>query len=103
MAHARTNVNTESARKREKPERFEARITRQQKELLQRAADLEGRSLTDFVMSSAQAAARQTVRDHQLLRLSSRDQEAFARALAHPPSPAPRLRAAYEHHRDELG
>jgi Protein of unknown function (DUF1778) len=34
-----------------KSERLEARLSREQKELLQWAADLEGRSLTDFVVS----------------------------------------------------
>ncbi len=37
--------------------RLEARITPETKALLQKAADLEGRTLTDFVISSVQAEA----------------------------------------------
>lgn len=43
-------------------ERLEARISPEQKALLERAAALEGRSLTDFVVASAQAAAHETIR-----------------------------------------
>ena len=68
-------------------ERLEARITPGQKRLLQRAADLEGRSLTDFVVSSAQAAAKNVIEEHQVLRLSARDSERFVNALLNPPKP----------------
>jgi len=86
----------------EKIERFEARITARQKELLKRAAELEGSTLTEFVMSRAQAAARATIREHGQLKMSLRDQEAFVRTLLNPPEPFPRLRSAYERHKDEL-
>ena len=59
------------AEKTSKSERLEARLSREQKELLQWAADLEGRSLTDFVVSHAQNAAVQTIsecRDRNRLR-----------------------------------
>ncbi|HUA63881.1 MAG TPA: DUF1778 domain-containing protein [Verrucomicrobiae bacterium] len=44
-----------------KAERLEARITSAQKEILQRAAEIEGRTLTDCVVSSAQAAAMRVI------------------------------------------
>jgi len=47
---------------RQRSERVEARFTPEQKRLLERAAALEGPSLTDFVLSSAQAAARKRSR-----------------------------------------
>ena len=40
-----------------KPERLEARVTSEPKELIERAAELEGRGLTDFLVASAVAAA----------------------------------------------
>lgn len=70
-----------------KSERLEARITRQQKELLQRAADLEGRTLTDFVISSASEKALRTITDHTIIKLSQEDTFAFVEALLHPPEP----------------
>jgi uncharacterized protein (DUF1778 family) len=76
-------------------ERLEARLTASQKELLQQAAELEGRSLTDFVIDSAQTAARHVIRDHQLLELTARDSEVFVNALLNPPAPNAKLRRAF--------
>jgi hypothetical protein len=44
-------------------ERLEARISREQKQLLHEAAQLRGQSLTAFVVSSAQEAARRTLEE----------------------------------------
>lgn len=81
-------------------ERLEARLSMEQKALLERAAALEGRSLTDFVVSSAQMAAVETIQRHELITLTARDSAAFAEALTHPPAPNARLRAAARRHRD---
>lgn len=77
-------------------ERFGARLPADVKELLQRAADLTGRSLTDFVLASAQAAAEETIRQHGVMQLTARDSLALAEALANPPAPNAKLRAAFE-------
>jgi uncharacterized protein (DUF1778 family) len=84
---------------RAKPERLEARITQEQKELFQRAADLEGRTVTDFVISAVQQAAIKTVQQHEVLHLSRRDSELLAEALVNPPSPSPSLRVAVEQYK----
>ncbi len=84
-------------------ERLEARVNAEQKALMERAAALEGRSLTDFVVGSVQAAAIETIRRHETIVLSARDSEAFAAALASPPSPNDRLRAAARRHRELIG
>jgi uncharacterized protein (DUF1778 family) len=68
--------------------------------LLERAAALEGRSLTDFVISSAQSAAMETIRRHETITLSARDSRAFIQALMHPPAPNEQLRAAARRHRE---
>lgn len=77
-----------------KPERLEARLTSKQKLLLQRAADIEGRSLTDFVISSAQSAAEETIRNHDVIELTARDAALFFAALENPPPLDRRLVAA---------
>jgi uncharacterized protein (DUF1778 family) len=74
--------------------RLEARITADQKALFQRAAALTGRSLTDFVVSSAQEIAARLVREQQVMALSDRDRKAFVAALLKPTGPGPRLRKA---------
>lgn len=78
-----------------KTERLEARLTREQKELVLQASDLSGRSLADFVAEALVDAARTTIRDHQLLHLTVRESGQLAAALADPPEPAPRLREAW--------
>jgi len=83
-----------------KTARFEARITEQQKALFMRAAELTGRSLTDFVLASAQETASRTLREHDAMILSTRDREAFVDALLNPPEPAARLRKAVRRYRD---
>ena len=40
---------------------FDARLNAEQKLLIQRAADLEGCSMTDFVLHSAEIAAERTI------------------------------------------
>jgi uncharacterized protein (DUF1778 family) len=70
-------------------ERLEARITVSQKALIEHAAALQGRSVTDFVLSSVQEAAAKAIDEHQRLTLSVRDGRAFVQALA-----TPRARAA---------
>ncbi len=83
----------------QKQERLEARVTPEQKELLQRAAALEGTSLTDFVVRSAQRAAEQSIRDHSLLVLTSRESQLFVESLLDGPAPNPALRSAAEHYK----
>jgi uncharacterized protein (DUF1778 family) len=77
-----------------KTARLEARLTDEQKELLQHAADLTGRSLTEFVVSSAQEVAARTVREHEVLMLSGRDRQVFVDALLRPSPPGKRLKTA---------
>ena len=80
--------------RRRKRSRLEARISAEEKELLKRAAELQGCSLTEFVLRSAQEAARQTVKEHQMISLTARDTEAFVKALLKPPAPSKKLKCA---------
>jgi uncharacterized protein (DUF1778 family) len=84
-------------------QRLEARISRAQKDLFLRAAALQGRSLTDFLIASAQEAALSTVRTHDAVRLSERDREAFVSALLAPAAPAKTLRRAVKRYRERTG
>lgn len=96
-------VNATEGTSASKRARLEARITVEQKELLQRAADLTGRSLTDFVVASAQDAANRIVRDSEIMVLSKRDSEAFVAALLRPAAPGPRLRKAMKEYKAAVG
>ncbi len=84
-------------------ERLETRIRADQKALLQRAADLTGRTLTDFVVASAVAAAEEAIRDHQVITLTLEDSIAFAEAVLNPPEPNADLRALVQRYREFVG
>jgi uncharacterized protein (DUF1778 family) len=77
-----------------KAERLEARLTPDLKELLLRAAALEGRSLSDFVVDAAATAARNLIQEYEIIRLSRRDQEAFVKAMMNPPKANRKLKEA---------
>ncbi len=80
-------------------DRLEARIPGELKSIILRAASLQGRSLTDFVVASAFDAARRVIRENEVLELSGRDQIAFAEALLNPPAAVPALEEAAQRYR----
>jgi uncharacterized protein (DUF1778 family) len=86
-----------------KKERFEARIPTAQKSILERAANLRGTSLSDFVMSSAQEAATRTIKDFEMLTLIDEARETFVNALLNPPEPNDALRAAADRYKKHTG
>lgn len=80
--------------------RLEARITPDALATVRRAAELQGRSLSDFVVAAAQEAAVRTIEQTQIIRLSLEDQRAFVEAILNPPPPSAALvRAAKAHRR----
>ena len=58
-------------------DRLETRVTTDQRRLIEHAAALEVRTVTDFVLTSLQDAARRAIEEHQHLELSARDSQAF--------------------------
>jgi uncharacterized protein (DUF1778 family) len=78
--------------------RIEARITPDALAVVRRAAELQGRSVSDFVVSAAQDAARKTIEETQIIRLSVEDQRAFAEAIRNPPPLAPALERGIARH-----
>jgi uncharacterized protein (DUF1778 family) len=88
---------------RTRAERLEARITAEQKSLIERAAALQGRTVTDFVLTSVQDAARRAIEEHNQLALSVRDSEAFVDALLNPKPVNDRLRDTVRRYRERAG
>jgi uncharacterized protein (DUF1778 family) len=82
--------------------RLEARITKEQKELFMHAADIQGRSLTDFMLGTLHEEATRIIHSHEVIRLSRRDSEIFINSLLNPPSPGPRLKKAAEHYKKHV-
>ena len=105
MSAPTASVDKERAEQRHsaRRERLETRVSSEEKTLLQRAADYEQQSITEFVRSSVRAAATDTIRRHETMVLSARDSMAFVEALMNPPMPGEGLRAAAQAHRDLIG
>jgi len=83
--------------------RLEARLSVEQKAVLQQAATLSGRTLSEFVIASAQEAATRVIQEHETIRLSRAEQIAFVTALLDPPAPTERLRQAAAAYRQQTG
>jgi uncharacterized protein (DUF1778 family) len=85
--------------RRVRDERLGFRVDEPTKALIERAAQLERRKVTDFCMTALTDAARRTIAEHETLVLSSRDRAAFFNALVSPPAPSERLRRAFVEHK----
>jgi uncharacterized protein (DUF1778 family) len=86
-----------------KQERLEARITPDQKRLIERAAELRGTTVTEFVVASAQQAATDTIKDFEVLTLRDEARKLFVSALLNPPPPNEAARAAAQRYKAQMG
>ncbi|MHB1735291.1 MAG: type II toxin-antitoxin system TacA family antitoxin [Acidithiobacillus sp.] len=75
--------------------RLEARISTDLHSMLKRAAELQGRTMTDFVVAAVQDAAQRAIEQAEVIRLTLVDQDRFAQALLSPPQPTPALKRAF--------
>jgi uncharacterized protein (DUF1778 family) len=86
-----------------KQQRLEARVTDDQKRLIERAAELRGTSVTEFVVVSAQQAATETIRDFETLTLRDRARTIFVNAILNPPVPNEAARKAAQRYKEQMG
>jgi uncharacterized protein (DUF1778 family) len=78
--------------------RLEARIAPDALALVKRAAAMQGRSVSDFVVAAAQEAAHRTIEEAHVIRLSLEDQRRFVDLLLNPPPLSPALQRAKKAH-----
>lgn len=76
--------------------RLEARISVDLHSMLKRTAELQGRTMTDFVVSAVQTAAQSAIEQADVIRLSLADQECFAKTLLSPPPQTDALKRAFD-------
>jgi uncharacterized protein (DUF1778 family) len=88
---------------RSKDYRFDARLNGAQKLLIQRAADLAGRTMTDFVLRSAESAAERTIQERAMLNLTVRETATFVNAILKPAKPGRALRKAARQYKERMG
>lgn len=86
-----------------KQQRLEARITPDQKRLIERAAELRGTTVTEFVVASAQQAASETIKDFEVLTLRDQARKVFVNAILNPPLPNEAARTAVRRYKAQLG
>ena len=79
--------------------RLEARISTDLHSMLKRAAELEGRTVTDFVVTAVRDAAQRAIEQADIIRVSLDDQQCFAQALLSPPQKGPALKRAFARRR----
>ena len=78
--------------------RLEARIAPEALAIVKRAAEIQGRSVSEFIVDAAQEAAHRTIEETSIIRLSVEDQRLIADAIMNPPEPNDALRRAFEAH-----
>jgi uncharacterized protein (DUF1778 family) len=78
--------------------RLEARLSADALAVIKRAAELQGRSLSDFVVAAAQEMAQRTIEETSVIRLSLEDQRRFVDLLINPPEANPALQRAAKAH-----
>ncbi|HEY3328385.1 MAG TPA: DUF1778 domain-containing protein [Capsulimonadaceae bacterium] len=83
--------------------RLEARIAPDSLIIVKRAAEMQGRSVSDFVVAAAEEAARKAIEEAQVIRLSVDDQHRFAAILLAPPALTPAMLRAKQAHEELIG
>ena len=78
--------------------RIEARIAPDALAVVKRAAEMQGRSVSDFVVAAAQEVAHRTIEEAHTIRLSIEDQQRFVDLLLNPPPLSPALQRAKKAH-----
>lgn len=84
-------------------ERIGARVPHAVYETLNRAADLTGATVNQFLVQSALKEAQAVIEREQAIRLSRRDCERLLDLLDNPPKPNARLKAAMKHYQKAKG
>jgi uncharacterized protein (DUF1778 family) len=84
-------------------DRLGFRVDAPTKGLIERAARIERRKVSDYCLTALADAARRTIASHETLGLSDRDRAAFFAAIVDPPAPNARLARAFSAHGRRVG
>lgn len=78
-----------------KSSRFDTRLSKEQKEFFEKAAQIGGyRNLTDFVVDTLQEKAKEIIAENERVIASQKDAEIFFDAIMNPKSPNEELSKA---------
>jgi uncharacterized protein (DUF1778 family) len=99
----KTTTDKAKTNKAVKDARLEARVTIEQKQLMERAASLRGQNLTEFIISTLAEASVQIVKDGEFIELTNRDRQVFADTLLNPLPPSDRAVADARWYQQVMG
>lgn len=85
-----------------KDTRLVARTSSEIQEMIQRAADYSGASLSQFLIESAMEKARKVIEKTETLHLSMSGADAVCNALDNPPKASAKLLKAAKHYKDTV-
>jgi uncharacterized protein (DUF1778 family) len=83
--------------------RLEARLPHDVMARLKRAAEIQGRTLTDFVVAAADEAACRAIQETEIIRVSIEGQRQIAAAILNPPAATSALKKAARRYREMFG
>lgn len=81
-----------------KKERISLRLNQVAKRRIERAASLEGKTVSGFIVSSALSYAEKTIQLHETMVLNRRDAMRFFDVVSNPPALNDKLRSAMGEH-----
>ena len=82
--------------------RIDVRLRPEQKSEIERAAQIKGLTVTDFIVQNAIANARQAIREYETWTLERPDAEIFAAALMQPTALGPQLSQAAKRYKERF-
>jgi uncharacterized protein (DUF1778 family) len=85
-----------------KSTRIETRVTLEQKRLIELAASYQGRSVSEFVIGNAEAAAKQVIQEYERLHLNREQSRVLVEALLSPKRPNKSLHDAARRHKTQV-
>jgi len=85
-----------------KSARIETRVSVEQKELIEQAAAYLGRTVSEFVLSHVEQAAKAVIDEHERVKLDRQQSQVLVESLLSPGAPSKSLRAAAKEHRKQV-
>lgn len=85
-----------------KTARIETRVSKEQKELIERAATFSGRTVSEFVLAHIEVAAKKVIEEHEKLHLDQAQSRILFEALLAPKKPNKKLKTAMEEYRKRV-
>jgi len=86
-----------------KEERLETRLPAEAKRQIEYAAELQGRSVSDFVVTAALIEASKVIEQQKIIRLSMEESMTLANAILNPPEPNAKAIAAARRYKEKMG